>query len=93
MGIEEIVDVQITIQDVAITRASFGFGLITGQSQRLSVKVKEFANTQEMTDEGFLSTDPEFVMATAYFGQAIKPTKVWSGCSTPDHFRWRRHPR
>ena len=46
MGIEEIVDVQISIADTAVTRAGFGIGLIVGSSSRLSAKVEEFADLQ-----------------------------------------------
>lgn len=75
MGIEEIVDVQISIEDTAVTRAGFGVGLIVGSSNRLSSKVQEFANLDGV-DDVYQSGDPELQMATAYFGQDVKPEKV-----------------
>lgn len=75
MGIEEIVDVQISIEDTAVTRAGFGIGLVVGSSGKLSSKVEEFANATAAAavyDAG----DPELVAINKYFGQEIKPEKV-----------------
>lgn len=76
MGVEEIVDVQVNIQDAVVERASFGIGLIVGSSNKLSSKVQEFAN-QTAVEEVFAATDPEAVMSARYFGQDEKPTKVF----------------
>jgi len=78
MAISEIVDVQISIQDAAVERASFGIGLILGPSAGLTAKVEEFAN-QAAVLEVFLAGDPEAIMSAAYFGQDVKPEKVLIG--------------
>lgn len=78
MAIEEVVDVQITIQDKAVTREGFGVGLILGSSGKLTAKVEGFADMDEV-DDVFASGDPEHAMATAYFGQDLKPESVLIG--------------
>jgi len=83
MSIEEVVDVQISIQDVAVTRAGFGIGLIVGSSGKLVGKTQVFANITAVSDV-FTSGDPELTMATAYFGQDLKPEKVIIAQRDPD---------
>lgn len=78
MGIEEVVDVQISIQDVSVTRAGFGIGLIVGSSGKLVGKTQIFANITAV-EAVFTSGDPELAMATAYFGQEIKPESLVIG--------------
>lgn len=76
MSVTDIVDVQISIQDQVISRAGFGTGLIMGSSSRLSSKVEEFADLAAVSAV-YTDGDPELVMATRYFGQEIKPTRVF----------------
>lgn len=79
MGIAEIVDVQISIQDKAVTRAGFGVGLILGDSAGITPdRVREYASLEEVSAD-FGSSDPEYVAASAYFAQELKPEKVKIG--------------
>lgn len=73
--IEDVVDVNIVIQDAAVSQSNFGLGLIMGQSNRLSSKVQEFSNI-EAVQAVYTAGDPELVMATDYFGQEVKPESV-----------------
>lgn len=75
MGIEEIVDVQISIEDTAVTRAGFGIGLVVGSSGKLSSKTQVFASAAEAA-EVYAAGDPELVAINKYFGQDLKPTQV-----------------
>lgn len=76
-SIAEIIDVQISIQDTSVERASFGFGLVVGSSGALVAKVEEFANAAAAA-EVYTSGDPELKMIQQYFGQELKPTKVFA---------------
>lgn len=78
MGIEEIVNINISIEDAAVARAGFGVGLILGSSGKLTSKVQEFADAPAVAAV-FSAGDPELVMANAYFGQEIQPEKVFIG--------------
>lgn len=73
--ISEIVDVQISIEDTAVTRAGFGIGLIMGSSNRLTGKTQEFSSAAAAA-EVYVAGDPELTMINQYFGQELKPEKV-----------------
>ncbi len=75
MGIEEVVDVQISIADTAVTRAGFGIGLVVGSSGKLTAKVESFANAAAAALV-YTAGDPELAAINAYFGQDLKPTSV-----------------
>ena len=73
--ISEIVDVNISIEDTAVSQAGFGVGLVVGSSDRLSSKVQEFASAAAAA-EVYEDGDPELKMIQQYFGQEIQPTRV-----------------
>lgn len=73
--IAEIVDVQITIQDTAVSRAGFGIAVVVGSSGRLVTKTAEFL-TIDAAGEVYEDGDPELKMIGQYFGQELKPEKV-----------------
>lgn len=78
MAISEIVDVQISIEDTAVSQAGFGVGLIIGTSNKITGKTQEFASA-EAAAEVFSTGDPELTMINQYFGQELKPERVIVG--------------
>lgn len=81
--ISDIVDVQISIQDTAVSRAGFGVALIVGPSNRIAGKTQSFGDydaVAELYEDG----DPELEMAEKYFGQDLKPDEVILGKRAAD---------
>lgn len=74
-SIAEIVDVQISIEDTAVTQAGFGIGLVVGSSDKLVGKTQVFTSAAAAA-EVYVSGDPELKMIQQYFGQEIKPSQV-----------------
>lgn len=75
MSLDSIITVQIDRQTTAPSRAGFGTALIMGKSGKLAQKVQVFTDIDSVLAV-FLSTDPEAIMATKYFGQEIRPTQL-----------------
>lgn len=77
--IEQIIDVQISRQTTAVTRAAFGVMLFLDLHKRFNERAVEFATLAEMTTAGFEATDKAFIAAGHYFAQPISPTKIIIG--------------
>ena len=83
MGLEDIVTVNITAQTSSPTRPGFGTPLIAAYHTRWTTDlVREYASTTEMTDDGFLVTDPAYLCAQAVFSQSPRPKKIKVGRRT-----------
>ena len=79
MTIEDIVNVQITRETTAISRLGFGTLLIAGEHNRFVPRVKYYANIEEMTADGFIAADEEYIAALAVFGQNPRPNRIAIG--------------
>ena len=78
MGIEEIVDVQISIQDTSVSRAGFGVPLILGLHTAFGTRTRFYATLEEVLAD-FAANDPVGRAAAALFGQDLRPTKIGVG--------------
>jgi len=72
-AIDEIVQVQITIESATIDRAGFGTPLIAAVHNFWPETVRTFGTLAELTDEGVPATDPIFLCATKLLSQEFKP--------------------
>lgn len=67
----------------------FNLGLIVGSSTIISdtTRVKVYSGTDDMTAQGWLGTEPEYLAAQTYFSQVPRPTNVaigrWDLAATP----------
>jgi len=78
------IDVTITLESQAITRQGFGIGLIVGTTKHFIERARSYASTSEMTDDGFVSTDAEYIAASAYFAPSPRALSVVIGRRTVD---------
>lgn len=79
MGLSEIINVIITRQTTAVSRAGFGIMLIATPHVVFTELSRSYAAASAMLDEGFESTDPAYIAANAAFSQNPKPTAVKIG--------------
>lgn len=85
----EYVDVQITRQIETVSRVGFGSALFigtsdegTGSAKQGSV-VAEYTNFEAVSDV-FAEDDPEYKAAQVYFGQQIRPDRMFIGFKESD---------
>lgn len=83
MSLDDIVQVNITAETTTPTRPGFGTPLILAYHTRwTSDRVREYSKLLEMTDDGFLVTDPAYIAASKVFSQNPRPKKIKIGRRT-----------
>lgn len=78
MGIESVVNVQISRETATIDQVGFGRALILGENLPGPDLIKLY-DSLEAVAEDFESTDPEYIAAQQLFGQELKPVDVLIG--------------
>jgi hypothetical protein len=81
MALEDIVNVSITASSQTPTRPGFGTPLFAVNKVPTAFvnRVYSFASLKEITDFGFVSTDPAYLMATKAFSQNPRVKKIKIG--------------
>lgn len=81
LPLSDIVNVSINVGPVSSVRTSFNVGLIIGTSAIISseTRVKTYSKTGDMSEEGWLGTEPEYLAAQIYFSQTPRPSSVVIG--------------
>lgn len=62
--LDELIDVQVTVQDQAPERPNFGTPLIASYHTRFGERVREYSQADDMLDDGFTTSDPEYKTAS-----------------------------
>lgn len=78
MSIDNIVNVQISRETGAVSRAGFGVPFILGTSKAFTSVAKEYSSQSDVLLD-FNSTDPEARSASAIFSQSPQVTKIVIG--------------
>ena len=83
-SLNSVIDVVVSVSPQAAPRTLFNQALFIGTAAHLSsqtVRIKRYdANfATEMVADGFATTDPEYIAANLYFGQAPQPQYLWIG--------------
>lgn len=73
MSLDTIVDLTITVQSSAPTRAGFGTPLIAAYHTAWSDRVREYRNADDMLEDGFTTDDPAYGAALALKSQKPAP--------------------
>lgn len=79
MSLNEIVNVQINVENVAVSRASFGTMMHLGLHKNFTERVRIYTGVQGLLDDGFAASSVEVAVATAVFSQEITPTSIKIG--------------
>ena len=77
--ISEIVSVSISLEDARTAQQGFDTILFIGDSSNSDLtasEVREYTALEELTDDGFLTTDAEYLFATAVFSQDVSPESI-----------------
>src|SRR5687768_6122179 len=78
MSLEDIVNITISRNSLTPSRPGFGVPLLAVNKVPVSWgpnRVREFTTLKEMTDAGFLVTDPAYLMATKLKSQSPSPRR------------------
>lgn len=78
MSINDIVNVQITRETKAVSRAGFSTILVLGVNKAFTQLIKYYATLASVLDD-FLSTDPEYLAAQTIFSQSPTVTRMAIG--------------
>lgn len=82
MALEDIVNITISRQSLTPSRPGFGVPLFAVQKVPAAWgpnRVREFTSLKELTDAGFLATDPAYLMATKLKSQSPSPRRFKVG--------------
>jgi hypothetical protein len=85
-GLDDIINLSITIQSSTITQAGFGTPLVLDFNTRYSdVRVRSYSSLASMVTDGFATTDPAYVAVSQMFSQNPRRTDTMKVCrSLPD---------
>lgn len=77
--LNSIVQITITKDTATVSRTSFGIPGLLVYHTTFPEAARSYANLTEMTDDGFLTTDRAYLMATAIFAQSPRPASIVVG--------------
>lgn len=78
--IDQIVNVVISLQSATVPQAGFGIPMILGSSSVISPDlIRFYTSTTAMLDDGWVTTDPEYIHAVRAFSQALRPLQIAVG--------------
>lgn len=80
-NLDRIVDIIVEVSALSAPRATFNELLILGSSEVIDPddRILTFEAADDMLDEGFSLTDPEYIAAQIYFAQNPAPRILWVG--------------
>lgn len=78
MGIEQVVNVQISRETATITQAGFGRALVLSEHTKFVDDIRVYSNLNAVAED-FDPADPEYKAAAKLFGQDIKPVDIAIG--------------
>lgn len=79
MSLDDVVNVSIVVQSSALTLPGFGVPMIAVQHSNFAERLRYYSDLSGMLDDGFLSSDPAYRMASAIFSQNPKPSRIAIG--------------
>lgn len=79
MPLNSIVDVTILTTSAGITRAGFGTPCIVSYKPTWVERTRTYSDASAMLTDGFTSTDPEYLAASALCAQKPRPTSIIIG--------------
>lgn len=78
MGLESIVNVQITRGTKSVSQAGFGVPMILGEHTRFAERIRFYTSLTGVAAD-FQTTDAEYLAAQSVFAQEKKPTRIAIG--------------
>lgn len=84
MGIRDIVNVQITRQTTPVSQLGFGVVMILGAHKVFNERIRYYQEADSLLDDGFQSTDKEYIAALAVLSQQPRPIQLAVGRRSVD---------
>ena len=84
MSLNEIVNVNINVENVAVSRQSFGTMLHLGLTKVFTERSRVYTSVAGLLSDGFAASSTEVAVATAVFSQAIVPPSIRIGRQQTD---------
>ncbi|SFE43504.1 Protein of unknown function [Paenibacillus algorifonticola] len=80
-SLDSIVQVTVTVSPTLASAPNFNVGLIVGSSTIISPseRVKLYRSLEEMTSDGWIGSEAEYLAAQVYFAQSPRPTMLAVG--------------
>lgn len=80
-SLDSIVDITVSVSPLAAPRATFNIALIIGTTAVIDTteRLRLYETADDMLDDGFLVTDPEYIAALIYFAADPAPRKLYVG--------------
>lgn len=78
-NIDRIANVSISLNTTGVSKHGFSQGLIVGAHAHSLARVETYTSVDDMTADGYSTTDPLFLAASAYLGQTPRPASVKIG--------------
>lgn len=81
LSLDSIVDITVEVSPLAAPRATFNIACIIGNTDVIDTteRLRMYEDADDMLDDGFALTDPEYIAASIYFSQSPQPRKVYIG--------------
>ena len=79
MPLDSIIDLSISLDAPAVTKAGLGTVMIAGTNATFSDQVKTYSTTADMLTDGFTTSHYEYKAANAIFSQSLRPASVKVG--------------
>lgn len=79
MSLKDIININISRQTTAVTQLGFGVMMILGMSKVFANRIRFYTAADQLLDDGFESTDDEYIAALAAFGQNPQVVQVAIG--------------
>lgn len=79
MSVRDIVNIQITKETTPISQAGFGTLLILGTHKKFTERIRYYQDASSVLEDGFTSSDPEYLAAEAVFAQSPSVTQIAIG--------------
>lgn len=79
MSLDDVVNVQITIQSSALSLPGFGVPLLASVHSNFAERLRYYSDTAGMLLDGFTTSDRVYQMAAVIFSQNPKPSRVAVG--------------
>ena len=84
MSLSEIVNVNVNVENVSVSRASFGTMLHLGLHKVFTERSRVYTSVAGVLADGFAANSKEIAVATAVFSQDIVPTSIRIGRQQTD---------
>ena len=79
LPLDDIVNIKVNLPQITSTGREFNLPLLIGNTSLFNERIKIYSSTDEMLEDGFLSSDRLYMAAALLFGQEETPDRIAVG--------------